>query len=156
LPSIRDTDYESREAATLKKAILNKKITMPPHIIDFRAIGESAIGFISIAENNKNIPFEVKRTFWTYYTPESVVRGHHAHLYTEMILIALNGRIIIETEMPNGDKQTFCLEQPTQGLYMPPLCWHTMKYSHSAVQLVLASTLYDEKDYIRNYQDYLK
>ena len=130
-------------------------MTTNPYIIDFRAIGESAIGFISIAENNKNIPFEVKRSFWTYYTPESVVRGHHAHFHTEMILLALSGRIIIETEMPSGHKETFCLEKPNQGLYMPPLCWHTMKYSHSAVQLVLASTLYDEKDYIRNYQDFL-
>lgn len=126
-----------------------------PHIIDFRAIGESAIGFISIAESQKHIPFAIERTFWTYFTPESVVRGRHAHFRTEMILIALSGRIVVETEMPDRSRQSFTLEQPTRGLYMPPLCWHTMQYSHSAVQLVLASTAYDESDYIRSYEDFL-
>lgn len=125
-----------------------------PYILNFPSIGESAIGFIGIAESFKNLPFELNRVFWTYYTPESVVRGRHAHYQTEMVLLALSGRIIVHTEMPDGDKQTFVLENPTQGLYMPPLCWHTMQYSHSAVQLVLASTAYDEKDYIRTYDDF--
>jgi WxcM-like, C-terminal len=127
-----------------------------PHLLTFPAIGDSAIGFISIAQAQKELPFELKRTFWTYYTPESVVRGRHAHVHTEMVLIALNGRIIVYTEMPNGDKETFVLERPTQGLYMPPLCWHTMQYTHTAVQLVLASSEYDEKDYIRKYEDFQK
>lgn len=125
-----------------------------PYILNFPSIGESAIGFIGIAESFKNLPFELNRVFWTYYTPESVVRGRHAHYQTEMVLLALSGRIIVHTEMPDGDKQMFVLENPTQGLYMPPLCWHTMQYSHSAVQLVLASTAYDEKDYIRTYDDF--
>jgi hypothetical protein len=125
-----------------------------PHIINFRAIGESTIGFISIAQNNQQIPFEVKRTFWTYFTPESVVRGRHAHYNTQMVLIALSGRIIVYTEMTDGTKETFVLDHPTKGLYMPPFCWHTMQYSHSAVQIVLASTVYDEADYIRSYADF--
>jgi hypothetical protein len=127
-----------------------------PQLFTFPAIGDSVIGFISIAQAQKELPFELKRVFWTYYTPESVVRGRHAHLHTEMVLIALNGRIIVYTEMPNGDKETFVLERPTQGLYMPPLCWHTMQYTHTAVQLVLASSEYDEKDYIRKYEDFQK
>jgi WxcM-like, C-terminal len=127
-----------------------------PQLLTFPAIGDSAIGFISIAQAQKELPFELKRVFWTYYTPESVVRGRHAHVHTEMVLIALNGRIIVYTEMPNGDKETFVLERPTQGLYMPPLCWHTMQYTHTAVQLVLASSEYDEKDYIRKYEDFQK
>lgn len=127
-----------------------------PQLLTFPAIGDSAIGFISIAQAQKELPFELKRTFWTYYTPESVVRGRHAHVHTEMVLIALNGRIIVYTEMPNGDKEIFVLERPTQGLYMPPLCWHTMQYTHTAVQLVLASSEYDEKDYIRKYEDFQK
>jgi hypothetical protein len=127
-----------------------------PQLLTFPAVGDSAIGFISIAQSQKQLPFELKRTFWTYYTPESVVRGRHAHVHTEMVLIALNGRIIVYTEMPNGDKETFVLERPTEGLYMPPLCWHTMQYTHTAVQLVLASSEYDEKDYIRKYEDFQK
>jgi len=96
----------------------------------------------------------VKRVFWTYYTPESIVRGRHAHHFTEMVLIAVGGRIIVNTEMPNGEIETFVLERPDQGLYLPPYTWHTMQYSHSAVQMVLASTTYDETDYIRSYDEF--
>lgn len=127
-----------------------------PYILNFPAIGESAIGFISIAENQKHIPFDIKRTFWTYFTPQSVTRGFHAHHDTEMVLVALTGKIIVYTEMPNGDKETFVLDQPTQGLYLPRLCWHTMQYSHTAIQLVLASTEYNAADYVRNYDDFLQ
>jgi len=127
-----------------------------PYILNFPAIGESAIGFISIAENQKHIPFDIKRTFWTYFTPQSVTRGFHAHHDTEMVLVALTGKIVVYTEMPNGDKETFVLDQPTQGLYLPRLCWHTMQYSHTAIQLVLASTEYNAADYVRNYDDFLQ
>ena len=128
-----------------------------PHLINFKLIGESAIGYISVAELARDVPFEVKRLFWTYYTPESIVRGRHAHKETEQILIAISGRIIVNLEFSNSnDIQTFVLEHPKQGLYVPPSAWHTMQYSHNSVQLVLASQEYDEKDYIRNYEDFKK
>jgi hypothetical protein len=127
-----------------------------PQLINFKKIGTSTEGYISIFQNGSEMPFDVKRCFWTYYTPEEVVRGRHAHYETEMLLIASAGRIIVYTEMPNGDKETFILDKPEQGLFLPKLCWHTMQYSHNAVQLVLASTIYEEKDYIRNYDDFIK
>ena len=127
-----------------------------PQLINFKKIGTSTEGYISIFQNGTEMPFEVKRCFWTYYTPEEVVRGRHAHYDTEMLLIAAAGRIIVYTEMPDGTKETFILDKPEQGLFLPKLCWHTMQYSHNAVQLVLASTIYEEKDYIRNYDDFTK
>ena len=127
-----------------------------PHIIEFPKLGSPEIGYISVSESQKNIPFEIKRVFWSYHTPDNVVRGRHAHHETEMVLIAALGRIVVNTEMPNGDLSVFSLESPNQGLYLPKYCWHTMQYSHIAVQLVLASTLYDEKEYIRNYDDFKK
>lgn len=131
-------------------------MTKQPHIIHFTAIGDITNGYISIAENKKNIPFEVNRIFWTYYTPENIVRGRHAHYETQMILIAATGRIIVNTENQLGELGLFVLEHPSQGLYIPPLCWHTMQYNHHAVQMVLASTCYDEKDYIRDYTEFKK
>lgn len=125
-----------------------------PHIIEFPKLGSTDIGYISVAENQNNIPFDIKRVFWSYFTPDNVVRGRHAHHKTEMILIATLGRIIVNTEMPNGELNVFSLESPNQGLYLPKYCWHTMQYSHIAVQLVLASELYDEKDYIRSYDTF--
>jgi mannose-6-phosphate isomerase-like protein (cupin superfamily) len=127
---------------------------LKPHIIEFPKIGTSNIGYISIAELAKSVPFEVKRIFWTYYTPESIVRGRHAHYETQQVLIALTGRIIVTTEMPGGEINTFALEKPEQGVYIPPNVWHTMQYSHTAIQLVLASTEFNESDYIREYQKF--
>ncbi len=125
-----------------------------PHLIQFKSIGESALGYISVAENTKHIPFDIKRVFWTYYTPESIVRGRHAHRQTEQVLVAVDGRIIVNIESAKGEVEIFVLEKPSVGLYVPPNVWHTMQYSHSAVQMVFASTEYDEKDYIRNYDDF--
>jgi oxalate decarboxylase/phosphoglucose isomerase-like protein (cupin superfamily) len=122
-----------------------------PHIIEFKKLGASDIGYISVNEAGGLVPFEVKRTFWTYFTPESIVRGRHAHHATEQVLIAVAGRIIVTMEMPDGTVSTFVLESPHVGVYIPPNAWHTMQYSHTAVQLVFASTPYEEADYIRDY-----
>lgn len=123
-----------------------------PYLIQFPKIGAPEVGYISVNERHKLLPFEVQRIFWTYYTPESIVRGRHAHHVTEQVLIAAAGRIIVTTELGDGHIETFRLEDPHVGLYVPPYAWHTMQYSHSAVQLVLASTLYSEEDYIRDYE----
>lgn len=127
-----------------------------PRIIQFKRIGKPSEGYLSIVESNADadIPFEIKRNFWTYFTPEEVVRGRHAHYETEMVLIAMAGRIVVNTEMPDGSINVFILDKPDMGLYMPKLCWHTMQYSHNAVQLVIASTVYSEADYIRSYEDF--
>jgi len=125
-----------------------------PNLINFKRIGKPTEGYISIVESQNEIPFEIKRSFWTYFTPEEVVRGRHAHFETEMVLIALAGRIIVNTEMPDGKINVFILDKPDMGLYMPKLCWHTMQYSHSAVQLVLTSTEYSDSDYIRSYEEF--
>lgn len=128
-----------------------------PHIIRFPKLGESQIGFISVAENkpeNSVIPFEIKRVFWTYYTPESIVRGRHAHHQTEQVLVAAAGRIIVTTEDAFGKTEVFTLNDPNMGVYIPPNVWHTMQYSHTAIQLVFASTVYNEADYIRKYEDF--
>ena len=130
--------------------------TDKPYLIEFPSRGSLEIGYISIVQGQDEIPFEIKRTFWAYYTPDSVVRGRHAHHNTEMVLIAVAGRIILTTEMPGEKPQVFILEKSNQGVYMPKLCWHTMQYSHNAVQLVLVSTIYEEQDYIRDYNEFLK
>jgi dTDP-4-dehydrorhamnose 3,5-epimerase-like enzyme len=125
-----------------------------PYLIEFPKVGDSSMGYISIAEFEKTLPFEVKRTFWTYYTPESIVRGRHAHHATEQVLVAVAGRIIVNTEMRDGEIMTFVLEKPNQGVYIPPTAWHTMQYSHSAVQLAFASTIYMPEDYIRDFDEF--
>jgi len=125
-----------------------------PSIIEFPSNGGLEIGYLAIGENLKPVPFEIKRVFWAYYTPDSVLRGRHAHHNTEMILIAAAGRIVVTTEINGQQPEVFILEKPNKGLYLPRLCWHTMQYSHNAVQLVIASTFYNESDYIRDYEQF--
>jgi hypothetical protein len=123
-----------------------------PYLIQFPKLGAADIGYISVSDNAKDpLPFPVQRVFWTYYTPESIVRGRHAHHLTEQVLIAVAGRITVTTELANGYIQVFRLEDPFIGLYIPPCAWHTMQYSHNAVQLILASQPYAESDYIREF-----
>ena len=130
------------------------KIYQPPHLIKFSRMGESAIGFISVVEQNKQLPFRIERVYWTYYTPESIVRGRHAHHVTEQVLVAVSGRIIVTTEDLQGNIQTFVLDNPDSGVYLPPYVWHTMQYTHSSVQMVFASHIYEESDYIREYEKF--
>ncbi len=122
-----------------------------PHLITFPRIGKPAEGYISVAEVQKNIPFDVKRVYWTYYTPYNVQRGGHAHRHLFQVLIAVSGRIVISTENVIGNTDTFLLENPDTGLFLPPPFWHTMQFSHNAVLLSLCSIEYQEADYIRNY-----
>lgn len=126
-----------------------------PYLIDFPRIGNTMQGYISVSEND-SLPFEVNRVYWTYYTPESIRRGGHAHHELEQILVAVAGKIIVETEMPGGLKERFILESPNVGLLLPKYCWHVMQYTHSSVQMCIANIAYDEKDYIRDYQEFLR
>ena len=123
-----------------------------PYLIQFPKLGDAEIGYISVSEQQQVVPFEIKRIFWTYYTPETIVRGRHAHHATEQVIIAVSGRILVTTELANGEIQVFRLVDPSVGLYVPPCVWHTMQYSYAAVQLALASHPYDEADYIREHQ----
>lgn len=125
-----------------------------PHIITLNKIGSPELGYITIAEAQKNIPFDIKRVYWTYYTPQDVSRGGHAHKNLQQIIVAVAGTITFNTEDKDGKKEVFILDSPNTGLYIPKLVWRDIKFSHSAVLLCLASELYDEDDYFRNYQDF--
>lgn len=125
-----------------------------PQIITFNKIGSSELGYITIAEAQKNVPFDIKRVYWTYYTPQDVIRGGHAHKELQQVIFAVSGTITFNTEDKGGNKQTFILDHPTKGLYIPKLVWRDIKFSHNAVLLCLASELYDEKDYFRDFEEF--
>ena len=125
-----------------------------PHIISFQHTGSSEYGFLDIAEVDKNIPFEIKRVFWTHSVPNGVKRGYHAHKKTKQILIAIEGSITVTTELPDGTIKVFELKNSTQGIYLPPHVWHVMEYQDNAVQIVFCSELFTETDYLRSYIDY--
>ena len=127
-----------------------------PRLIDLGAIGERALGYLTVAEPGKNIPFEIKRVYWTYFTPHDVERGHHAHRELEQIIVAATGQIEVTTESLSGAKLEFALSNPRTGLFIPKCHWRNLKFSHSAVLLCLASMSYTTEDYIRSYDEFRK
>lgn len=112
-------------------------------------------GQLIALEENKDIPFEIKRVYYMYDTGEGVVRGHHAHKSLEQILICIHGTCKILLD--NGvEKKIVPLENPYEGLYISNDIWREMyDFSPDAVLLVLASDYYKEEDYIRDYEEFL-
>lgn len=125
-----------------------------PSYFEIDSIGDSFLGFISVAEGMQNIPFQIKRVYWTYYTPNNVTRGFHAHHELEQIIFAVAGEIRFQTEDRSGNREEFILNNPNKGLYIPPMIWREIKFSHNAVLLCLASLEYSESDYIRDYNEF--
>jgi hypothetical protein len=131
-----------------------KQLMTSPYLIHFDQIGDSSVGYITVSEFEKEVPFPIKRVFWTYKTPKKITRGNHANLINKEVLIAVQGEIKVTTINSIGERNTFTLNNPNEGIYLPPNIWLTIEYSDDAIQLVLASEKYNEKDYIRNYQEF--
>ena len=113
-------------------------------------------GQLVALEEFKDIPFQVKRVYYMYDTDKDAVRGKHAHKALEQILICIHGSC--KVKLDNGSEVKIVpLEKPYEGLYISNNMWREMyDFSPDAVLLVLASELYDETDYIRDYDQFLK
>lgn len=121
----------------------------------FQAHGDER-GQLVALEELKDIPFKIKRVYYIYDTAEGVARGHHAHKALEQVLICIHGscKILLDNGL---EKETILLNKPDEGLYVANNIWREMyDFSPDAVLLVLASELYDEGDYIRDYKAFLQ
>ena len=113
-------------------------------------------GNITVVENKEDIPFEVRRTYYLYDVPGGESRGGHAHRELSQLIIAASGSFTVTLD-DGKVKRTFVLNRPYQGLYIVPGIWRTLDdFSTGAVCLVLASHGYDEADYIRDYDEFIK
>ncbi|MFW1811944.1 WxcM-like domain-containing protein [Acinetobacter ursingii] len=123
--------------------------------IDLPNLGDSRGGLV-VAEANKNIPFNINRIYYIFDAKPNVPRGFHAHKELHQVAFCIKGKC--RMIMDNGvEKQEVWMDQANKGLLIPPLVWHEMHdFSEDCVLLVLASNYYDESDYIRNYDDFLK
>lgn len=115
-------------------------------------------GNLCVAEgNSKEVPFEIKRVYYSYGAEKETIRGFHAHKTLQQILICAYGTIEVTLDDGNDKIETYILDNPTQGLYVGPSMWRTMKWQQSeSVLLVLASEHYDASDYIRDYEEFVK
>lgn len=121
----------------------------------FQPHGDDRGQLISLEEFN-DIPFRIKRVYYMYDTVSDVVRGHHAHKKLQQILVCVHGSCKIRLD--NGhEKKVVALEKPYEGLYVANNMWREMyDFSDDAVLMVFASELYDESDYIRDYDEFLE
>jgi hypothetical protein len=116
-----------------------------PKILDAR-------GNLTFLENNNQIPFEIKRVFWTYDVPGGEKRGAHAYLNQQEIIIALSGSFDVVTIDEQGQTQKISLNRSYFGIYLPALTWrHLENFSTNALSLHLSSSLFNEYDYVRDF-----
>lgn len=124
-------------------------------IIDLPKINDPR-GNLTVAEGQTIVPFDVSRVYWVYDVPGGESRGGHAHKSCIEFIIAVSGSFTVTLD--NGkERRAYHLNHPYQGLLVDTGVWRTLDdFSSGAVCLVLASEHFDEEDYIRDYDDYLK
>lgn len=112
-------------------------------------------GNITVVEGNRSMPFDINRVYYLYDVPAEEERGGHAHKELYQIMIAASGSFNINLD-DGKTKRSFFLNHPNQALLIIPGIWRELNdFSSGSVCLVLASLLYDAKDYIRDYSDFL-
>lgn len=114
-------------------------------------------GHLVVAEGLKDIPFEIKRIFYIYDSDSNIIRGNHANLKSEFVLINAQGSSKVRVKDGVGGEHIYILDQPHMGLYLPRMVWKEMyDFSKNSLLLVLASENYDAEEYIRNYDEFQK
>ncbi len=124
-------------------------------LIDISKIHNDA-GNITVIENETNIPFEVKRVYYLYDIPGGEARGGHAHYKLEQFIVAASGSFDVILD-DGKNKKRVSLNRPNIALHIVPGLWREIdNFSSGSICLVLASHIYEESDYIRNYDNFLK
>jgi dTDP-4-dehydrorhamnose 3,5-epimerase-like enzyme len=113
-------------------------------------------GKLTFIEQSRHVPFEIRRLFYIYDVPTEESRGAHAHRSLQQFMICVSGSF--DVALDDGTSRTSVhLNRPWKGLYVPPLIWAAeVNFDPGSICLVLTSDLYDEKDYIRDYAEYLR
>lgn len=125
-------------------------------MLEFSQHGDER-GHLVVIEGMKDVPFEIKRTFYIYGSDPEVVRGQHANRESEFVLINVAGTSKVKVKDGEGNEAIFCLNRPHTGIYLPTMVWKDMyDFSSDSVLLVLASTHYDATEYIRDYDEFVK
>ena len=128
---------------------------MKPRIIELPKFTDPR-GNLSVVEENINVPFEIKRVFFTYDVPGGEGRADHANKSLIQFMIAVSGsfRVVLDDGF---EQKEYLLNKPYQGLLIPPMMWRKLEdFSSGAVALVICSDFYDEADYYRDYNEFLK
>ena len=126
-----------------------------PHIIDLPKVTDPR-GNLSFIQNSDQIPFDIQRTYWIYDVPGGMFRNGHAFHTQHEFIVALSGSF--DVVLHDGvEEKRIHLSRSYYGLYVPPMTWRSIdNFSTNSVAMVLSSTLYDENDYIRDFEEFQK
>lgn len=125
------------------------------HIIELPKI-EDHRGNLTFVEGGNHIPFEIRRVYYLYDVPGGASRAAHGHRALHQLIISMSGAFDV-TLNDGYEKKTYHMNRSYYGLYIPPMIWRDLdNFSTGSVCMVLASNYYDESDYFRNYQEFLK
>lgn len=129
--------------------MIASQIIQLPKILDYR-------GNLSFIEGDNHIPFKIKRSYWIYDVPGGETRGGHAYKENEEFIVALSGSFDVVLD-DGKERKVYSLNRSYYGLYVPKMYWREMEnFSTNSLALVLSSTDYNELDYIRDYNDFVK
>ena len=123
--------------------------------LDFPPLGDNRGSLVAL-ESNETIPFDIKRVYYLFGTKQDVTRGLHAHLALKQVMLCVTGscKVLLDDGIA---RETVYLDSPTKGLLVESLVWREMsQFSSDCVLLVIANELYDEEDYIRDYERFKK
>ena len=127
-----------------------RRINLPEH-------SDARGGLIALEGLSDVVPFEIKRVYYSFDTQPGNVRGNHAHKCLKQLVICLSGACTFVCEMPDGTRVEHVLDWPNKGLLVEGMVWREIKnFSNDCVMIVLASEHYNEADYIRDYDVFLK
>ena len=121
---------------------------------NFRTMSDSR-GKLTVCEGGIDIPFNVSRLYWTYDVPENTIRGNHAHRESWQVHVCIGGTAIINLD-DGKNKQEVQLSDPSIGLMVGPLVWHSFSLKKDSRLIIFAVDRYNEKDYIKNYEEFKK
>jgi hypothetical protein len=112
-------------------------------------------GNLTFLQYPTQIPFEIRRTFWTYDVPGGEIRGGHAYYTQQELIIALSGSFDVVVKYRNGLIEKFALNRSNYGLYLPPKTWrHIENFSTNALALHVSSEIFSKEDYIRDFDNF--
>ena len=123
-------------------------------IIDLPSLGDERGSLIAL-ESNDSVPFDIKRVYYLFGTKKGVSRGFHAHRALKQLAVCVSGscRFVLDNGL---EKESIVLDSPLKGLIINKMIWREMyDFSDDCVLMVLADEVYDEDDYIRDYEDFL-
>lgn len=148
-------NQKDRDAPLFSEA---RKIDSPlTKWIDFKILGDDRGSLVALENKaNQAVPFDIKRVYYLYGTAEGVGRGFHAHHDLTQVAICVSGKVKMVLDDGNTREEVW-MDSPERGLLIDTMVWHEMhEFSPDCVLLVLASDHYEESDYIRNYQDFIR